>query len=332
MADLGLFGTDDFSLQALTAAINSFPPTPKRIAQLKLFSEIPIASTTFVVEKHNDTLTLVPNQSRTIATPNATGGGSRSVVSFTTSHLPTQDTLTPDDIQNVRAFGSADDLQTMQQFVSERLAKMRRRIDATIEYQRLGAIQGKVLDSDGVTVIEDMFTKFGLTQQTAAMNLGDAATNVKDKLDTAVDLMDQALADEQYEDIRVLCGSNFYKSLTGHPKVEKAFQLTDKSSVLYKSTRKEFDFDSVIFEPYKSVVGGSALLGDDEAYMIPVGVPDLLQTVFAPANYNETANTRGLPYYAKQESKPLGKGILLEAQSNPMSICTRPRAIIKLTV
>jgi hypothetical protein len=45
----------------------------------------------------------------------------------------------------------------------------------------------------------------------------------------------------------------------------------------------------------------------------------------------ETVNTIGLPYYAKQEELRMGKGIDLESQSNPISICTRPRAVIKLT-
>jgi hypothetical protein len=45
----------------------------------------------------------------------------------------------------------------------------------------------------------------------------------------------------------------------------------------------------------------------------------------------ETVNTIGLPYYAKQERIPFDKGVQLELQSNPLHICTKPRAIIKLT-
>jgi len=45
----------------------------------------------------------------------------------------------------------------------------------------------------------------------------------------------------------------------------------------------------------------------------------------------ETVNTLGVPYYAKQEPRRMGKGIDLEAQSNPITLCTKPRAIIKLT-
>ena len=42
-------------------------------------------------------------------------------------------------------------------------------------------------------------------------------------------------------------------------------------------------------------------------------------------------NTIGLPLYAKQELMRMNKGVALEAQSNPLNLCTKPRAVIKLT-
>ena len=44
----------------------------------------------------------------------------------------------------------------------------------------------------------------------------------------------------------------------------------------------------------------------------------------------ETVNTIGLPLYAKQELMRMNKGVELEAQSNPLNLCTKPRAVIKL--
>jgi hypothetical protein len=70
---------------------------------------------------------------------------------------------------------------------------------------------------------------------------------------------------------------------------------------------------------------------DNEAYAVPMGVDGLFVTRFAPADYNETVNTRGLPYYAKGEPMKFGKGWEMEAQSNQLNLCTRPAAIIKLT-
>ena len=86
----------------------------------------------------------------------------------------------------------------------------------------------------------------------------------------------------------------------------------------------------VSFEEYHGSVGGIDFIPDGQAYAIPMGVPGLFTTDFAPADYMETVNTQGLPYYAKQELMRMGKGVELESQSNPITLCTRPEAVIKL--
>jgi hypothetical protein len=70
----------------------------------------------------------------------------------------------------------------------------------------------------------------------------------------------------------------------------------------------------------------------DQAQLVPEGVPELFKSAFAPADYMETVNTLGIPYYSKLETMPFGKGVAGEAQSNPLHLCTRPLAIIRLTI
>lgn len=328
--DLGIFEADKFTLQELTAAINEAPALPSRLAGLGLFDEEGIQTTSLVVEKDVDTLALVPNQSRT-ATPVATGGSARSVTTFVTTHLPTQDTITADQIQNLRAFGTAGEVETMRDFVDKRLAKMRRRIDATVEFQRVGALKGQIIDADGVTVIVNLFTAFGLVQQTHLMALDADATKVRTKVMEAVEKSEDALGSEPYERFRCLCGRDFFRSLVEHPNVVKAYERFQDGAALRNDVRDGFEFSGVVFEQYRGAIAGTPFIGADEAYLFPTGVNEMFITRFAPANYVETANTIGLPLYAKQEPKPLGKGIDVEAQSNPISLCTRPRAVIKLS-
>lgn len=329
--NLGIFDSNKFSLQELTAAINEAPALPSRLATLGLFQEEGILTTSLTVEKNADSLALIANTSRS-GTPAGTGGGTRSVVVFPTTHLPTQDTITADDIQNLRAFGSASEEETMRSFVDRRLAKMRRRLDATIEYQRVGAIKGSIIDSDGTTVISNLFTAFSLTQQTATLTLGTATADIRGEVLAAMDKMENALGSEPYSRARCLCGKTFFRALISHAKLEKAYELFESGIFLRNDPRNGFEFGGVTFEEYRGAIAGVPFIADGEAYLFPEGVDDMFITRFAPANYVETANTIGLPYYAKQETKPLGKGIDVEAQSNPISICTRPRAVIKLTV
>ena len=57
----------------------------------------------------------------------------------------------------------------------------------------------------------------------------------------------------------------------------------------------------------------------------------MFTTYYAPADYTETVNTNGLPYYARQMLMDYNKGVEMEFQSNPLCINTRPNAVIKLT-
>lgn len=77
--------------------------------------------------------------------------------------------------------------------------------------------------------------------------------------------------------------------------------------MLRNDPRGGFLFGGAFGEEYRGKVGSQAFIADDEAYLVPEGVADLFITRFAPADYMETANTLGLPKYAKQEGRRLDK-------------------------
>ena len=88
----------------------------------------------------------------------------------------------------------------------------------------------------------------------------------------------------------------------------------------------------MIFEVYDGGTSAGDFIPDGIAYAYPEGVPGMFQSKFAPADYMETVNTQGLPFYAKQEPMPFNKGIIGEAQSNPIHFNSLPEAVIKLSV
>ena len=90
------------------------------------------------------------------------------------------------------------------------------RLDATIEYQRIGAIKGSIIDSDGTTVISNLFTAFSLTQQTATLTLGTSTADIRGEVLAAMDKMENALGAEPYSRARCLCGKTFFRTLVNH--------------------------------------------------------------------------------------------------------------------
>lgn len=331
MPTLDIFKDDAFGLVNMTQAINDAPHQPTRISDLKLFSEEGITTTSLSIESVGTTLALVPAGQRG-SSPEVVVGDKRKLISVNTIHLPQRATILADEVQNVRAFGTESELETVQNIVNKRLAKMRRNLDTTIEYQRMGAIKGQVLDSDGSTVLLDMFDTFGVSQTTHVMALGTTSTKVRNKVVEAKRKIENALGALTYSGLRVLCSAGFFDALVGHDSVAAAYERWMSGEFLREDQRSGFYFAGVFWEEYRGKVGSINFIADGSAYMIPEGVPDLFVTNYAPADYMETANTIGLPYYAKQELVRMNKGVEIEAQSNPISICTRPAAVAKLTV
>src|SRR5690606_1874259 len=164
MPHLNLFESDAFSLMSLTAAINEAPHKPGLLGALGLFEEEGISTTHFDVEVEKSTFMLVPAQPRG-APGQPKGGNARSLIAFRTTHLPQRSTILADSVQNVRAFGSENELEGIETVRNQRLAKMRGDLDVTMEWQRIGALKGQILDADGSTLL-DLFTTFGVAQNT----------------------------------------------------------------------------------------------------------------------------------------------------------------------
>lgn len=337
MPTLDIFNNDAFSLQSLTKAINDTPHQPMLINEMGLFSEEGISTTSLSIERRGTTLSLVPTGQRGNNRGVVVSNDKAKLIPINTVHLPQSGAVIADEVQNIRAFGSETEVETVQNIVNRKLAKMRRNIDVTMEYHRIGAIKGQVLDADGTTPILDLFSTFGLTQQTHAMALATDATKVKLKIVEATRKVEDKLGGLMYTGLVALCGKAFFDALVEHPAVVKAYDRWLDGSYLRDSQRSQvngspgFPLAGVSWREYRGNVSGIPFIADDEAYLIPMGVPDLFITNFAPADYMETVNTIGLPYYAKQEPMPMNKGVTLESQSNPISICTRPDVVVKLT-
>ncbi len=320
---------DGFTLEELTAAINAQPHVPGRIGELRVFEEEGITTTSVDVEYSNGLLELVQSSPR--GGPGQTAGGDkRWLETFKVPHLQQDDSFLAEAIQNVRAFGSSSETQQISVVRDQKLAAKRRNLDATIEWHRIGAIKGQILDADATTVLFDLFARFGVTRQVVPMDLSTAGTDQRGKCLDIQEAMENELGGTTFSGARVLCGAQFWRDLISNKSIKETYLNTQQAAALRGDPRDSFDFGGLTWERYRGKVGSAAFIGNDEAYAIPEGVSGLFITRFAPADYLETVNTLGLPYYAKVWPMANDKGLSLEAQSNPLNLCTRPRAVIQL--
>lgn len=93
--------------------------------------------------------------------------------------------------------------------------------------------------------------------------------------------------------------------------------------------RSGFRFGDIEFVEYDVTVSGQKFIPEGVAQVFPVA-RGAFAMYNAPANYNETVNTIGQPYYAKAEARKMGKGWDLEVQANPLALCLFPEALVEL--
>lgn len=324
-----IFSSDVFALESLTASINQASYRPRHISRMGLFEEQGIATTHAVIEREGRELALVPAKPRG-APGQVVGADKRDAVRFEAVHLPTVATVLADEVQNVRMFGSADSHQALDMVVKARLAKMAARLEATSEYHRVGAIRGKIFDADRSTVLVDLYAAFGIEQPTLSFALADGATDIRGKCLDVLEMIEDGLGETLFDGVAVICGSSFWRKLTAHQSVRETF-LYQEGQKLRADGRDALYFGGITFERYRGGVGAAPFIPPTKAYAVPLGAPDMFITRFAPADYNEAVGTLGLPMYSSSEELPHGKGVTLEAQSNPIHLNTRPQAVIELS-
>lgn len=329
MSALDIFNDDAFSVITLTAAVNQQPHVPGAIGKSKLFTAKGINTVDVAIELKDGSLMLVPASQRG-ATGATSGKSGRTMRSFRTLHLPQRDTILAASIQGLRAFGEDSTTQAVSDYVTERAGELAVNLEATIEYQRMGAIQGKVLDADGSTVLFDMYSEFGVVQKKTEFAFSVEDTNIRALCVAAKRQSEAALGAASTTGYIAYCSDSFFDALVDHPVTKAAYERWASGEALREDVRDGFRFAGIMFVNYRGSVGSTPFIADGEAYLVPEGVPGLFRTWFAPADYMETANTMGLPVYAKQWPTEGNKGVMLEVQSNPLSICTRPASVIKL--
>ena len=153
MANESIFSGDMFTADTLTAGINNAEFIPGQIADLKIFQEEGIATTKAAIEIKNQTLQLVPSIGRGAPAP-IFRPGQREGLNFECSHLLQRSTLLADSIQDVREFGGTE-LKTLQSTLdNDHLAPMRLNLEATLEFHRIGAIKGQIMDANGGILVD----------------------------------------------------------------------------------------------------------------------------------------------------------------------------------
>lgn len=341
MAMLDIFNNSAFSVTSLTDALRDVKPRPSRLRTMGLFASSSVATLTIAIERIGDILQLVT------PTPRGAPGETRDMPKRTIEdlripHFQRDWSVYADEVQGIRAFGSETELMTVQALVASKIGVQVEDLDLTDEYTKMGAIQGIVTYKGGQTL--NLFTKFGVSQPAEIDfdldNASPAEGALLLKCTTLIRSVRKALGGLQFDYLHAFVGDTFFDQLLTHKEVRDTYKHDSQSEFLRTSyvgknraNNPIFEFGGIVWENYGAIEdsGDGALMGidADKAKFIPVGVPGLFRTYYAPADYEETVNTPGQRLYAKQWPMLNGKGRHGEVQTNVLNICTRPGALFR---
>jgi hypothetical protein len=329
------FDVGGYSLAEMTQAINILPNLYTRLGQIGLFRFEGVTQRSIVIEQREGVLSLLP--SVPLGAPATVGNReARSMRSFALPWIPHDDVILPADVQGMPALGLSDATDPLVEVMNRKLTLMRRKHAQTREYMEMNALRGIVKDGAGTTLY-NYFTEFDLDQISVDFVFGTAGTNIQGKVRTTLRAIEDNLMGETMTTAHALVSSEFFDKLISHPKTEDAYKFFSATGgqPLREDMRRAFPFAGVLFEEYNGSVtlsNGTSerLIPTGEGIAFPMGTFDTFTTYGGPANLLETANTIGLPLYARQMMDAKGRWIDLMTEGSILPVNKRPRLAIRL--
>ena len=337
MASMDVFRGDAFSAIQMTRAADKVPYLPAQLGALNIFgAPTPITTLTVMVEEREGKLSLIGTL------PRAAPVGSqddllRKARSFIVPRLAKQDTLYAHQIAGIREFGTDNELVQVQTEVARRQMRLMQDLEYTMEYHRLGAIQGKLIDADGSTVLYNWFTEFGVSEPAELDFDLDNATPASGALVKQCNAVVRGMfrasmgAILPNSEIYAACGDAFWDDLINHKDVVRTYEGWQAATALRDgnafSSKGMFEFGGIRWFNYRSSDDTTTIsVGTDKVRFFPVNAPDVFELVHAPHDSMTFVNTPGRPVYVTPEFDPQQDPQWWRhtMNSSPLHICKRP--------
>jgi hypothetical protein len=170
MAIVRSFG-NGFEVQDWTEEVNIIPNQWGTIGQLGIFAEEPVAEHVVVFEEIRKDGALIVDRVRG---DRATVGKdyTRKLHTFAVPHFPYADSISPQDLQGRRAYGSPSEAENLAAVRARKMERIRQNHAWTLEAARAQAITLGTVYAPSGTVVQDWNTEFGVTRTSVDFVLG----------------------------------------------------------------------------------------------------------------------------------------------------------------
>ena len=333
MPALDILNNSVFQPIPLTRAARRLPFQPQFLGSLNLFSVDRIRTDKVAIRALDGKLTLIPTTERG-GDPVLGQDDQGTEVYFKTPRLAKRQRKQAHELQNLRSFDNPDEFVAVQDEITRIQGGQRQDMELTHEFHRLGAIQGRLMDADGTTVLANFYTRFGIAEPDLIdFELDDAKTDVRGKCTAVVRAMRTASKGAMVPSSRVmaLAGDNFFDALVAHDTVRETYKYQEGARLREGTAYSSVDFGGISWVNYRGTDDGSTIaINTDQARFFPVGAPGVFGVAFSPFEGEEFVNTPGQDIYSIiVRDRERGFWFQPEIYSYPFHYCQMPQLLLR---
>lgn len=355
MATMDIFNQDAFSLISMTQAVDKLPYIPTFLRDLGIFRPVPVTTTDIMIEERGMTAAIIQTSARG-APPKQTGNEKpRKARKFETVRLSDSSTITASQLQNVRAFGTLTETNSLQLEIARRQFRIKQNFELTKERLRLTCLMGGVVkDADNSTIIDWGTQLNNAVPAAVAFDFSGDGTEglLKNQITNLSRSTKRSLVVGGASDsvqIACLAGDNWFDKLTSCKETRALYLQTSDAQQLKNPTDfASWSYGGITFYNYrgsddvtvdgdnKATSAGTVGVPPNEAWFFPIsqaGGESIFQWAMAPAERFELVNTPGQDMYS-WVVPDLKRNMYadVEMYSYPLPVCTLPSALRKGTI
>lgn len=242
--------------------------------------------------------------------------------------FPLDVAITPLEIQDFRKFLEGDETEDLANRVERAVRRIRRSHDILRRKAMYAALKGT--SYTGLAEHQhnvNYYTLWGQTQKTLTNDFTQANVNPSAALEEARQhIVDNAKDDADAYTLIALCGREFFNAYIDHPLVDDDLfgDQPNRERIGGNLIEREFSHKGVTF-----LLDASGEIDSKEAWVIPLGIADMMKISYAPADTLDAANSTALDMYTFLVETP--RKMMIETETSFLCSNTRPELIIKIT-
>lgn len=347
---LDIFRNDAFSFAALQRVVKNTPFIPSMLGSMRLFEPKPLTGTDKVIIYEEDgNIRLIPMSERGAPDLMQSRDQGR-MYALQTKRIAKMDTLRASELLSVANMALPETIRMRNgmALLDSRTQKLKNDKEATLELHRLGALQGKLLDADGTTVVYDYFAEFGISPPTTvtidfattALNIDNAQMYFQETFTVPMMLALKNRWVMGRTSIGALVGDTFWGKLMRNPAVREIWRLQQQGNALARSANplvannnwQEIEFGGVRFINYRGSTAGNIAVPANTAIFFPINATDVFEVYWAPGETLDQVQAEGQPEYLMIQPdvrSNMVSHVDVFLRAYPLYACIFPSALMK---